>query len=122
MPSSFYTLYGSNLHGVKINWQNDPKLTGDRELKIAFTINMYSAKFTAGPELDKIINGVTYKKELQYVSPSWDTSDAANTLWAKNLSLLFTWKNPVTGSFPAYDGFNAQFRATIGSDMTKPDL
>jgi hypothetical protein len=50
MPSSFYTLYGSNLHGVKINWQNDPKLTGDRELKIAFTINMYSAKFTAGPE------------------------------------------------------------------------
>jgi hypothetical protein len=52
MPSSFFTLYGSNLHGVKVNWQNDPTKSGDRELTMAFTINMYSAKFTAGPEAD----------------------------------------------------------------------
>jgi len=63
MPSSFFTLYGSNLHGVKVNWQNDPTKSGDRELTMAFTINMYSAKFTAGPEVDVTVNGTLIKKE-----------------------------------------------------------
>ena len=41
---------------------------------------------------------------------------------AKNFSLLFTWKNPVTGRKPDFDGFNAVFKASIGADLEKPDL
>jgi hypothetical protein len=63
MPSSFFTLYGSNLHGVKVNWQNDPTKSGDRELTMAFTINMYSAKFTAGPLTEVEVNGTKIKTE-----------------------------------------------------------
>ena len=36
--------------------------------------------------------------------------------------MLFTWKNPVTGAKPDYDGFNAQFTASIGADMKTPQL
>ena len=50
MPKTFETLFGSHLHGVKITWGNDPAATGDRVLAIDFTINLYSAKLTAGVE------------------------------------------------------------------------
>lgn len=122
MPTSFYTLYGSNLHGVKVNWQNDPTATGDRTLTIGLTLNLYSAKFTAGLENDVTVGGTTYKKEPQYTSVGWDTSNNANTPFAKSFYLLMSWKNPVSSGVPAYDGVAAKFDASIGADLTKPDL
>ena len=50
MPTTFATLFGSSLHGVKIIWSNNPAATGDRILSIDFTINMYAAKFSCGLE------------------------------------------------------------------------
>jgi hypothetical protein len=50
----------------------------------------------------------------------WDTKDNGSTVtgsFAKEFSLLFTWKNPVTGSKPDFDGFNAVFKASIGADL-----
>ena len=119
MPTSFYTLYGSNLHGVKVNWQNDPSKSGDRTLTMAITLNLYSAKFTAGLENDVTTGGVTYSKEPQYTTLGWDTS--TNT-FAKSFNLLFSWKNPVASGVPAYDGFDARFDASVGADFTKPAL
>ena len=48
MPTTFTTIFGTAIHGVSINWSNDPKLTGDRTLNMLIYCNMYSFKPTGG--------------------------------------------------------------------------
>ena len=106
MPTSFSTLFGSNLHGVKVTWGNDPSKSGDRVLNINIELHMYSAKLTAG-----CIVGPCSSKPLDtfYASPGWDTTTPLSggvTTMDKPFSFVMTWKNP-NGTTPAYDGFNA---------------
>ena len=87
MPTNFYTLYGSNLHGAKITWGNDPAASGDRILTIAFDLNWYSAKFTPGRNTD-----------WQFRTTNWSTETHLNTAqFEKVVRFQFTWQNPASG-------------------------
>jgi len=40
----------------------------------------------------------------------------------KVVHFIYTWQNPYSGAFPAYDGFDAQFKASIGDNFAAPNL
>lgn len=114
MPNSFDTLFGSELHGVKYTWYNDPTVTGDRTLLINFDVNMYAAKLTFGLGADQTYNGKTYKKDWQFVSTTADSSwntDTSTPLGAETITkkvvLSASWKNPFDALYPSMDGFLA---------------
>ena len=126
MPSTFYTLYGSHLHGVKMTWMNDPTAAGDRELTMKFDLNWYSAKFTPGIISSYTTGGVTYPADSFYLTTGWDTiTHSTANPWGKVVHFQFTWQNPASGGFPTFDGFDAQFKASIGTvdlDRISPTL
>ena len=94
MPTSFSTLFGSNLHGVKVTWGNDPAKAGDREMTIGYTLNMYSAKFTAGLAAANGLNPA----DIFYLTTGWSTDalDGTTTI-KKDINFVLAWKNPLTG-------------------------
>ena len=121
MPTKFYTLFGNNIHGIKVTWGNDPAATGDKSLAIDFELNMYAAKPTFGITggVPVTIGGTTISPEPWVTSSNWNS--ATNVLGSgitvqKLYDFMLVWTNPVSTAFPKYDGFCAQMIATIGSD------
>lgn len=47
---------------------------------------------------------------------------AGNEQVAKIIHFNFAWENPAKGFQPQFDGFNAQFKASIGDDFREPKL
>jgi hypothetical protein len=118
MPTSFSTLFGSNLHGVKVTWGNDPNKAGDRVLSINFELKMYSAKLTGGCLSACGANPL----DTFYATTGWDTSTlTGGSTIDKNLNFVMTWKNP-TGTIPPFDGFNAHLIVKIGPTLVTPNL
>ena len=77
-----------------------------------------------------LIGATNYPNDLQYITSTaandWGTvaSTDANP-WGRIVNFQFTWANPTSGQFPTYDGFDAQFKASIGTlqaDRLDPKL
>lgn len=80
MPTTFSTLWGNALNGIRVNWNNDPAVltnTGDRQLNINFNLYMYAMKPTAGLKTgwtDASVNPPKSYIDTLYVTNGWDTS------------------------------------------------
>ena len=139
----FTTYFGTKLHGAEVTWANNPTGTGTdkTELKIIYKQILtsrlyiwYSSKMT---------------EDARYFKGTWDMNTAGTVSQSgtgtvvasgndysiaqvagklpqdaapSDLVFHMQFKNPVTTSLPAYDGFYALATTTVTFDITKADI
>lgn len=135
MPTTFSTLWGNALNGIRVNWNNDPAVltnTGDRQLNINFNLYMYAMKPTAGLKIgwtDASANPPKDYIDTLFVTNGWDTSTALTEKTASPIPnsmtmpwyFVLTWANPTASAIPKFDGFCAKFSATFTSSALATD-